>query len=683
MIKIKDLTIANVGRFVGTHTFNFDLLTSLSQVDAKNLNTGGSSGSGKSTIFNSLDYLFGVSDLSATVLQSRLTKDSMSVSANIEIDNVPYLITRSKSGGLSISGPKGLVHGSAKISEEYLDKLIGIDRSLIRQMYHKKQNEGGFFLSMTPKEVFAFMSQCLGIDSLTQKQNKLEEIVKHIEPKISVIKDQIVLNKSSAEQAEQMLVSLVPPIKTVEESVLLQLGEKEKTQSNVVQSLRLLLEEKLCSIPKPTQRKVSIPADLASLKQQIVSMTASKQSQIAQHRAVIKSAQSKLSVLNKGLWDLESSEQMIPSLEEKIAKAKEQILSMKDSKCPVCAQSWEQGQISPHFTKLLEETRQTSDLLKQIKLGSEQKDKLVSEIQNTSKSIEDAEKALLREESSIEIDGLNSKKQQIEDQYNADSQQAIYEYEGQLLEFEKKRNDIRKDFETQILKESEQLDMLRQARIKGEADLSAFNSALLNFNNTKLQLQQNLETYASKLKNAQAQLEGLESELLLATESHRFLKSFTTNLFYDSLAQVAERASYILSRIPNIGTATIAFDTAKETKSGSIKEEVTAMFSIDGELQVPIKSLSGGEKASVDLAVDLAVLEMIEAKTGKGFDFLILDEPFNGLDSVSKEACLEMLQMSGSSKKIIIVDHSNETKEMVQYKTTIVREGLESRIEQI
>jgi DNA repair exonuclease SbcCD ATPase subunit len=176
-------------------------------------------------------------------------------------------------------------------------------------------------------------------------------------------------------------------------------------------------------------------------------------------------------------------------------------------------------------------------------------------------------------------------------------------------------------------------------------------------------------------------LDALSNKIDLIEIASKSIESYINFSFQNSLSQIATRANDILSRVSNTATTTISFDAYKETKSGSIKEEVTILVHMDDELKVPLKSLSGGEETAIELAVDLAVIEMIEERAGIGFDLYILDEPFDGLDSVCKANCLEILSNSGLGKKIVIVDHSEETKEMIASKITAVREGQNSRIE--
>ena len=114
-----------------------------------------------------------------------------------------------------------------------------------------------------------------------------------------------------------------------------------------------------------------------------------------------------------------------------------------------------------------------------------------------------------------------------------------------------------------------------------------------------------------------------------------------------------------------MANATIRLVAQKELGLRTVRlEQVNAILDSDGELEIPIKSLSGGERSAVDLAIDLAVCEMIQEKANKGIDALILDEPFGGFDSIGIEQALEMLKTL--DKRILIVEHNNIAKEIYQ-----------------
>jgi len=96
MIQLLALRFGQIRSFVDDQEIVFANREKLIQIDGKNLNTGGSSGSGKSTVLMVLDYLLGLNDVPATLLQSRLTKSGMWAEGDFVIDGQPVTISRSK-----------------------------------------------------------------------------------------------------------------------------------------------------------------------------------------------------------------------------------------------------------------------------------------------------------------------------------------------------------------------------------------------------------------------------------------------------------------------------------------------------------------------------------------------------------------------------------------------------------
>jgi DNA repair exonuclease SbcCD ATPase subunit len=210
--------------------------------------------------------------------------------------------------------------------------------------------------------------------------------------------------------------------------------------------------------------------------------------------------------------------------------------------------------------------------------------------------------------------------------------------------------------------------------------LKMFNDAHTRYETSMLSMKEKEGQYQDSLTLIQENLRLTESEIEKATELKTAVKMFISISFDDALESIGEAATKIIRCIPTMSNATIQFEGQKETKDGKVKEEVNAVISMDGEVGIPIKSLSGGERSSVDLAVDLAVIDFVESESAKGIDVFILDEPFTGLDTVSIEMALEVLKNSNSKKKLIVVDHNPEVKEMVSNRLVVVREGTTSSI---
>ena len=673
MIKIKKARIKNLGRLVGEHEIDFSALSTLTQVDGENRNTGGSSGSGKTSIFLALEYLFGVNDTPSTVLQSRLTKDPIFVSLDLEIDGKPVTVTREKSG-LSVETQDGKTAGSAKVSEEALDSFLGFSRNLLRPMFHKRQGEKGFFLSMTPKETYGFLVEMLDLGAYTDKQALYEEKAKALNEEVKALFSKLEVIKGALESSQNSLVSLEEPKKDVCPRVLSDLESKILDHDAQIKGLEKELAASLSGLKKPILTKIGLPDD-SDLKQKNDRLKQLYNTAIAQ----IKNLEAQKNALNLKINSAEMLPKELSALEFRFEEVKAKIVHLKNKNCPTCLREWSGQGSDTRLDQALGEGKQVAESIRSIKLQ-------IFESKNLPKELEIIEEKINQEKNQADL--INEKRAQVENEIselNAESfrksQRHQLAYQEELALYEAEVLSLSAKIEPSINSLKAQKDLLVKALATGQERLRSYEAEKQRYDRAKAALESAIKKAESQLEEASRDIANKKNEATVAQEAARFLKSYVTQLFFGSMSQIGERASAILKQIPNMNTATISFDTAKETKSGKIKEEVSAILNAEGEMAVPIKSLSGGERAAIDLAVDLAVSEMIESTTGKGIDLLILDEPFDGLDTVCKEQCLEVLRLFKGDRKILLVDHSNETKAAVSNKIKVVRDAQTSRIE--
>ena len=76
---------------------------------------------------------------------------------------------------------------------------------------------------------------------------------------------------------------------------------------------------------------------------------------------------------------------------------------------------------------------------------------------------------------------------------------------------------------------------------------------------------------------------------------------------------------------------------------------------LEKETNTPVNQLSGGMKRRVAIARALSV----------NFDFLILDEPFTGLDNENVKIAIERILNVAGEKPILLVTHSPEEAELL------------------
>lgn len=150
------------------------------------------------------------------------------------------------------------------------------------------------------------------------------------------------------------------------------------------------------------------------------------------------------------------------------------------------------------------------------------------------------------------------------------------------------------------------------------------------------------------------------SSALSPTGAPAYVVDSVIDRFNDKVSQ------YVSLVWPN---ATYMLQSYKENKSGDIKAKFSDKLMIQG-IERSIGSLSGGELRCLSLAVDFAVIDVVESTFGISINPIILDEPFEALDSLNRERVIEILETLSTDRQIWIVDHASESKSMF---STIVK----------
>lgn len=633
MIEIKSLTFNNIRCFSKKQTIDFTNRDKLIQVDGRNENTGGSSGAGKTTVFLALDYLLGISDIPSTVLQSRLTKKTIEVSGEFLVDGKPVSISRSKKGGLTIKTPDETISGNVKLAEEKLDELLGIPRKLFKKMVHKKQKEGGFFLNLTAKEMYEFLINMLGLEKYTKQIDKISEDIKEKFKRQETLNTEIVGGTKEIKDLEELFKGLSKPECNITEQDILDIKDKlDKAKENLKQ-IEKQKKDKLSEFKEPKR-------DVVYTKEQ------------EEKAARLSEAIHKIDMeLSSAKYD----ERDLPKFIEQYKKMAEEKKKMLEHKCPTCDQHWEAHQ----------------DLLaSKAKLMTELQMKIVKAKQTVDQI----------PELQVKYDKLKEMKSKLDIEVKTIESTVENDYLRKLNDYKQKVSDAEKLFSEGINLCKENINNLMIEMNKKKDAFESHEESLKRYEENSSKISKLIKTKTKELEDKTEEFKEINTGINVAEEAKRLIKSYTLQTFQDTLDIIGDTATATLGGIPNMSTSSVYFEGCKETKSGKIKDEVSAILTMDGEDKIPIKSLSGGERTAIDLAVDLALIDVIESKAGKGANFYVIDEPFDGLDSVCKENCLEILRQIDTNKMIIMVDHSSELKEMVSDIITVVKSGESSTV---
>jgi DNA repair exonuclease SbcCD ATPase subunit len=685
MISFKKLRFCNIGRFIKEQEIDFTQYNKLVRIKGSNNNTGGSSGAAKSTIFHAQDYLLGLNDISASNLQSRITKEPMWVEGEYDVDGVPLLIRRSKKEGLKLKYGDELIEGSVKIVEEKLERIIGIPNKLFKQMIHKKQKEGGFFLNLTAKESYNFLINILGLEQYEKKTLSIEEDIKKISKILEETNNQKDIVKKLIEEVKNFQKIEIEPTIDVD---IDQLKQDElqiqlfKTEIKDIQDEmetrcnKILIEE----MPYKTVYDDSENPLIATNKEKLSQIKAKSETLLLSNIQKTNEIKKKIDKVNAELSKISYYKEDI----KRLAIEMKDIIAQKDiilsNTCPTCSQDWLD---SSSQDKVQEIEAQILSKKEDILGKKEHIDK--EEILN--KAIKQLNNNLVQLDNNEEIKALNQEANDIQHliiRLQAEEKNAKQEIENKYLKEKElvssKISQIKEDLGEKILLKQKELEFLNENFVKNTESLKNYKQNIENYNKKMLNYNTTIDSKEKELKELDVKIQETTKKISIAEEAKRLIKSYTLYIFQDTLDSIGNCAADMLSNIPNMSNVSIYFEGCKENKNGKIRDEVNPVINMDGINDINIKTLSGGERTAIDLAVDLAVIDMIESLVGKGANFFILDEPFTGLEDVNIAQCLELLIQLDTNKKIILVDHNPIVQEMVEDFIHVERNGEESVI---
>lgn len=239
------------------------------------------------------------------------------------------------------------------------------------------------------------------------------------------------------------------------------------------------------------------------------------------------------------------------------------------------------------------------------------------------------------------------------------------------------------EYENDIDKEQEIKNLSNKIKLKKQEEYADYNTAQASIseyrnsinlknvesNNLTAQIAKN-EDIKFKVKEVINNVKLLNSKLT-ESDDELFLLEAVGNIF-DSTGAPAyvmdsivdnfnEAVSEFVGEIwPN---ATYALQTYKTNKDKSIKAKFSEVLTINGK-ERSIGSLSGGEVRALSLALDFAIVEVLSAQYGLSLNPIVLDEPFNGLDSIGREMVIDLLTKFSQFRQIWVIDHATEAKAM-------------------
>jgi DNA repair exonuclease SbcCD ATPase subunit len=200
---------------------------------------------------------------------------------------------------------------------------------------------------------------------------------------------------------------------------------------------------------------------------------------------------------------------------------------------------------------------------------------------------------------------------------------------------------------------------LKSAISRRQSGIAGFREAI----EKNTQLQHKITEADNNILVSQHRVDELDKDIeLYETISGLFGTTGAPAYVLDSAVDVFnEKVGAYASLIwPN---ASYTLQSFKENKSGDVKAKFSEKLVINGKDR-SIGALSGGEHRCLSLAVDFAVIDVLETMFGISMNPIMLDEPFNDLDASNRERVLELLDKISTNRQILVIDHASEAKAM-------------------
>lgn len=583
----------------------------------------GRSGAGKTNLHLGIAYALGYSPFPSTELQSHFTKDKMLVELDLLVDNEPVKIIRGRENKFIGLGKE--IDGASPVSSA-VESMLKTSSTLVNALCLREQREKGYFLNMKDSGKKEFLSEILGLYKLEKEIDIVNSDISSLELDIEKLDSQIESLLSNIPKYDKPEYTPSPKIGLWKDSVLSLKKEIEEKDREIVLTKIELSKKDLNIANTKSLIREKYSAESVSLFN------------------VKNSIELELTTLNQ---QMNKRQAAIKENNKKIADNASKLQKLNEKVCYTCLNPLEDVEKLKNTLECenISVSSLNSDIELNLEKNAREKEALINSLDETNNSIKELQSKAQKElKEALEALSVSFEK------YNIDSQLR----ERQSL--------------------FERLSSLETA-IETEKKLKlAFDSKMSVYEQTVIKEQQTL----SKIEELKNKKTSLETKLTLYKNYLKFNKEFLTKIFSEILKEIEKEVNNILPKIANVKDVSFSFTTQAQTQSGKEKDTIEPIIFKNGT-KVSIKSgLSGGQFASLEFAVDLAVAEVINRRTGLNFNWLILDEPFDGLGVEEKEACLEYLKTYVSHKMIMVIDHSSEIKEWFDKFYFIENDGIRS-----
>lgn len=596
-----------------------------------------SNGAGKSTIFEAITYaLFEVTvrGVKGDAIINEDAKKGMRITLTLTDGDTTYTIDRFRKhkefknathihrNGENIS-PK-----TAKDANVFIEQLIGMDYDTFTNSILFGQGAVKLFSEATDREKKAILERMLGMDVFSRAQEATKRRLR------------------DAEGARDALVRAIETARQHIDSATQNITYFEALEAD----LRNTITEKLARfdarIKELEAERGAYDTDVYEAElDQLNTAIATAQEERRQYDDRVQARRQTEQNLYQARSDASTADRRKGDKLNALERAKRKYDDLAKgigTECPTCGGPITQATVQPALDAQMAEMRPLVDELKALEAESSEYREAVATLEGTLSAYADLD---------AEVAEADAKLRTLESERNR--------FENRIQMNAEKRRNI-----------DQRIQEARQQRAQAEAEYEAGHTARIE------QLTEERTTHQATLTEREADLTHTEDliarlEFWVAGFGNSGIKSY----LLDSVTPYLNtRANHYLSKLSG-NTTEIEFSTQTRLKTGEVRDKFEVRISnrVGG---TSYTSNSTGEKKRIDLAISLALQDLVMSRADGQLNILLYDEVFDGLDAIGCENAIQLLQdIQTGVPSVFVITHNDVLKAYFETSLTATKQN--------
>lgn len=607
-------------------------------------------GIGKSSLVASIFYaLFGETPdgRSADAIINKDAKKNASVELTLEVSGNTYVITRGrKKNVLSITlNGEPMEFSTMKETQANIEQIIGIPEEVFRTTLFFDGHYTTPFSEMTDKQKKEFLSAIVDLSIYSKAHDKTKEEIKETKAQIASVDSNITIaSESSKRELEN-----VSRLRTTKEQYEHNLTTAQATLDNYDDQNYQTLSKSLLEASKELEEVSAYKTTNTSQNALREALTASQR--VSSELAELQSKQREL------LAHIENLKSVMKSKMDMV-KQYEQLNQSAYTKDNLVA-SYNYGANGSSVDAIDAIIPSGATNLETVAKLKEELANLIAEYKSTDTSVYDqpiVEATAKQDEARQAVQKLQEEaNKEIEDNNTLNSRyQMANNKVNQIKEQIRNEEQAKKNLESQVTSAKSSLELVNQ-QLASYGDVSTDNAESVIED-----LQAKKQTLATNLVNL---------EKVLGAFSDKGIKSHVLDLVTPTLNEGVNKYLGTLTG----GAINVEFSTQSKKADGTLSDKFDISVTYNGDV-MSYNALSSGEKRRVDVAISLALQDMVIQRYGADVNLLAYDELFESLDATGADNVVELLKSRIEKVgTIIVVSHNEDLKPLFDNSLEVIK----------